>query len=141
MFRLALSLGRTKAELLDSISYEELLEWGEYEQREAFGERVANFRAGLLASVIANVNRDPKSRPEPYEPMEFMPYERAERNRQEQYLAEQKQAQALEGEAIEEEQQALPPPNEETTITPTALAWLFAMGRKTSAKEAEEKKG
>ncbi len=32
-----------------------------------------NYRAGLICSVIANVNRDPKKKPEPFTPSDFMP--------------------------------------------------------------------
>lgn len=34
--------------------------------------REVDWHFGLLASVIANVNRDPKTRPEPYAPEDFM---------------------------------------------------------------------
>lgn len=43
-------------------------------QREADAKNErADFHAGLVASVIANVNRDPKKRPDPFTAADFMP--------------------------------------------------------------------
>lgn len=42
------------------------------------GESRADMRAGIIASVIANVNRDPKRRAAPFKPVDFMPYTKAE---------------------------------------------------------------
>ena len=39
-----------------------------------WGEDRADLRAGIVASVIANVNRDPKRRAAAYKPVDFMPY-------------------------------------------------------------------
>lgn len=36
-------------------------------------QRRQDYRAGMIASIIANVNRDPKQRPEPWSPEDFMP--------------------------------------------------------------------
>lgn len=33
----------------------------------------ADFRAGVVAATIANVNRDPKKRKRPYRPQDFLP--------------------------------------------------------------------
>jgi hypothetical protein len=33
----------------------------------------ADFRVGLICSVIANVNRDPKKKSKAYQPQDFMP--------------------------------------------------------------------
>ncbi|RYD01632.1 hypothetical protein N752_29075 [Desulforamulus aquiferis] len=33
----------------------------------------ADFRAGLICSVLANINRDRKVRPQPYSPADFIP--------------------------------------------------------------------
>jgi len=35
-----------------------------------------DFRAAIIASIIANVNRDPKKKPTPYKPQDFMPSRR-----------------------------------------------------------------
>lgn len=62
------------AELLERVSSRELSEWQCYFELEGpVGEQRADWRAGMLASVIANVNRDPDKRPDPFIPAEFMP--------------------------------------------------------------------
>lgn len=45
-----------------------------YYSVEPFGEERGDLRTGILASVIANVNRDRKKRSEPYTPQDFMPF-------------------------------------------------------------------
>jgi len=44
-----------------------------YASLEPFGEERADVRAGIIAAVIANANRDRKKRPEPFTPADFMP--------------------------------------------------------------------
>lgn len=56
------------------MSWREYLEWSEYYAVEPWGEDRADLRAGIVSSVIANTNRDPKRRPKPFEPVDFMPY-------------------------------------------------------------------
>jgi hypothetical protein len=64
----------TVEELLARISSRELTEWICFFGIEGpAGEERADWRAGLIASTIANANRDPKKRKEPFEPTEFMP--------------------------------------------------------------------
>src|SRR5690606_3853501 len=72
MFRLALALGMTVAELGQRMSSAELTEWMAFFGLEPWGTEVEDWRAAMVASVIANVNRDPKKR-KPYEPKDFMP--------------------------------------------------------------------
>lgn len=60
--------------MLDRMSSHELTEWMAYASIEPFGEDRADLRAGMISSVIANTNRDPKKRAEPYEPIDFMPF-------------------------------------------------------------------
>lgn len=52
-----------------------------------WGEDRADLRSGVIASVIANVNRDQKRRPSPFMPKDFMPYARAEEQRDTQELS------------------------------------------------------
>lgn len=40
---------------------------------EPFGEERADWRAALIACLIANTHRNPKKRRRPYEPKDFMP--------------------------------------------------------------------
>lgn len=64
----------TVEEMLDRMSHAEFLEWHDYYATEPFGEERGDLRAGIVASIIANVNRDPKKRKEPYQPTDFMPF-------------------------------------------------------------------
>jgi len=50
-----------------------LSEWMAYSAVEPWGEERADLRMGILASVIANTQRDPKKRREPWRPEDFMP--------------------------------------------------------------------
>jgi hypothetical protein len=49
-----------------------LTEWQIYESIEPFGEQRADLRAGIIASVIANVNRGKGQKP--FTATDFMPY-------------------------------------------------------------------
>jgi hypothetical protein len=63
----------TVRELLVRIDSRELTEWMIYYDMEPWGTEIEDWRAGLIASTVANVNRDPKKRKEPYAPHDFMP--------------------------------------------------------------------
>lgn len=63
----------TVGELLSRISSRELAEWMAFYQLEPWGAETEDWRTGLVASTIANVNRDQKRRRRPYEPQDFMP--------------------------------------------------------------------
>lgn len=43
-----------------------------YDQLDPFGERRADLRMAVLASLIANANRDPDKKREPFSPADFM---------------------------------------------------------------------
>lgn len=105
IFKLALSLGKTVEELLDTISHEELLKWGEFFGREQFSEWRADFRAAQAACILANANRDTKKHPKAFEITEFMFAERINTTK----TAEKKT---------------------EAVIKPETIQWLFAMARK-----------
>lgn len=63
------------------MSAAEFGEWYAMYLREPWGEYAADLRAGIVASTIANVNRDPKHRKEAWIPSDFMrnnPWELAE---------------------------------------------------------------
>jgi len=65
--------------ILKGMSSRLLSEWMAFydvEGMEPWGEARADLRAGIVASVIANVNRDPKRRSRPYRPEDFMPRRR-----------------------------------------------------------------
>jgi hypothetical protein len=55
------------------MSSREFAEWLAYFELEPFGEERADLRSGIVASTIANVNRDPKRRRRAFRPEDFMP--------------------------------------------------------------------
>lgn len=59
--------------MLAGMTSRQLTEWMAFAALEPFGDERADLRMGILASVIANVNRDPKRRAQPYEPKDFLP--------------------------------------------------------------------
>ena len=48
-------------------------EWLAYTQIEPWGEERADWRAALIACMLANIHRDEKRKTEPYEISDFMP--------------------------------------------------------------------
>ena len=62
----------TVRELLERIDSRELSEWTAFFEIEPWGTEVDDWRAGLVASTIANVNRDPKKQKKPFQPKDFM---------------------------------------------------------------------
>jgi hypothetical protein len=58
--------------MLAEMTAPELREWQEYYDLEPFGEERADLRMGILASLIANVNRSSKSS-KTYTAKDFMP--------------------------------------------------------------------
>lgn len=72
-FRLALALGCTVAELQDRMSSAEFAEWMAFYGVEPFGEVRGDIQAAVIASTVANVNRDPKRRSKPFGLDLFMP--------------------------------------------------------------------
>lgn len=49
--------------MLRRLTAKQFLEWEHYARLEPFGELRADYRAALIASVIANVNRGSKQKP------------------------------------------------------------------------------
>ena len=64
-------MGKTVSQLLKSLSSKELTEWMIYYELEPFGEDREDFRMGVVASTIANVNRSKNSKV--YKPQDFIP--------------------------------------------------------------------
>lgn len=71
MFRLALALGYTVAELEARLGAHELGEWIAYSRLEPFGQWRADRPVAILSALMANINRDPK-KSKSYEPDDFM---------------------------------------------------------------------
>ena len=59
--------------LLARLSSRQISEWMAYDSLDPFGEERADLRFGMLMALLANINRDPKARKEPYTAEEFMP--------------------------------------------------------------------
>ena len=64
--------GRTVEELRSVISEAEFQKWMYVYSVYPFGERAAFYRSGMIASMIANQNRDPK-KSKPLTAQDFMP--------------------------------------------------------------------
>lgn len=63
------------AEIPASVWYE----WLAFNKIDPISDRRADLRAGIIASTVAEVNRDRKRRSRPYEAKDFMPrFERAQ---------------------------------------------------------------
>lgn len=52
----------------------EFTEWQAFYQLEPFGDMVADERHGIATALQANLNRDPKVKPEPFRPEDFIPW-------------------------------------------------------------------
>lgn len=61
-------------QLLAELSSQELTEWRAYYELEPFGDSVADQRHGIAVAAAANAQRDPRRRPEPYVPEDFIPW-------------------------------------------------------------------
>lgn len=67
--------------MLREISARQLSEWIAFHLLEGIGERRADLRNGILASLIANVHRDAKRKPSPFKPRDFMPQVKEDKER------------------------------------------------------------
>ncbi len=118
-------LGRTVGELLDTVSYPELLEWGQFMELDPEPEWRADARSAQICAILANVNRDSKQRPEPYRLTEFMMFDK---------LVEAARTPEAEREADTEDTPATPvkpkPKNDGARLGPGTFEYLLAMSRK-----------
>ena len=58
--------------MLADISASTFHEWQLYDRIEPFGEFRSELRHGQSMALTANLNRDPKNKPEPFNAMDFM---------------------------------------------------------------------
>lgn len=83
-YRLAKELGVWDVEgMLSAMTWRQFVGWMQYYQEEPFGEERDDLRMAIGWSLIANANRDPKRRPQPFSPRDFMPW--SDRGRTPQY--------------------------------------------------------
>lgn len=67
-------MGRADVDrMLGELSARQFDEWIAFYSIEPWGEERADLRAGIVASTVANVNRNAKQRSKPYSPKDFMP--------------------------------------------------------------------
>lgn len=69
--RLALALGKFPGEI-DAMPYADFLELQELSEIEPWGLRVQDAMSAHTISVMANLKRDPKVRPDPYKIQDFL---------------------------------------------------------------------
>lgn len=74
LFRLALALGKTLAELRATLSFSEFQEWCLYYEIEPWGEQRADLRNGIVAASIHNVYAAWIGVKQEAKPADFMPY-------------------------------------------------------------------
>lgn len=60
--------------MLHELRPSELGLWAALWRIEPWGEERADLRSGITASLLANIHRDTKKRPEPFTAEDFMPY-------------------------------------------------------------------
>ena len=85
---LARTLGRTVQELGETMSAQEFGIWQAEYNRQPWGDFRTDLAGGMVASVMANVNRDPKAKPTPYSAIDFMPLQREPEERVEESAAD-----------------------------------------------------
>ena len=59
-------------ELLQRLTSPQIAEWIAFDSLEPIGERHRDYTLGILGSLMANLKRDPKIRPEPWSPEDYM---------------------------------------------------------------------
>lgn len=60
--------------MLSRMSSAEFAEWMAFANIEPFGSHVEDRRAGAAVSMLANVHRDTKQHPEPFDDLHFFPW-------------------------------------------------------------------
>lgn len=76
-------MGIPVRELQQRIDSAELVEYMALYQIDARGTHYEDLRAGTIASMIANVNRNEKRKPEPWGPLDFIPWNERNKAKQE----------------------------------------------------------
>lgn len=65
--------GCTVAELQSRMGQSEFMDWIAYYAVEPFGGVRGDVQTAILASLIANANRNPKKQPRAFKPAQFLP--------------------------------------------------------------------
>jgi len=88
-----LALGKTVRQLLSEIDSAELTQWRAFYQLEPFGSLIDDERHGVAVATLANINRNPKVRSEPYQGTDFISWRQFDRVADEPILLADPQAQ------------------------------------------------
>lgn len=73
LFRLALALGFPHPDYLtQQLTCSQLMDWMAFSSIEPIGEYRNELRHGQMMALHCNINRDSKSKPEPYRAIDFM---------------------------------------------------------------------
>jgi len=89
-----LALGKTVRQLLSEVDSAELTEWHAFYQLEPFGSLIEDERHGVAVATLANINRNPEVRDEPYKALDFISWRRFDQVRDEPILLADPQAQS-----------------------------------------------
>lgn len=60
--------------MLADLDADEYQDWLAFMKIEMIGPERNDHQAGIITSMLANVNRDPKKRRQPFSALDFMPY-------------------------------------------------------------------
>ncbi|WP_444547886.1 phage tail assembly protein T [Achromobacter anxifer] len=71
-------------ELLQRLSSAEFTEYMAFANIEPFGSHIDDRRAGAVVSMLANINRDTKNHPKPFDDLFFLPWNDATRRADQQ---------------------------------------------------------
>lgn len=82
-----MALGRTVGELMRGMSSLEYTHWLELYGKEPIGPERGDYHAAQVATMLANVNRDPKRRIGPYRLSEFLLFRERDEETEEAELA------------------------------------------------------
>lgn len=73
--------------MLRDVRPSELGLWAALWQIDPWGRERGDLQAGIIASIIAEANRDHKRRSEPFAPLDFMPFQRMSKEDREKELS------------------------------------------------------
>ena len=74
-----MALGKPVRQLLSEIDSAELTQWHAFYQLEPFGSLIDDERHGVAVATLANINRNPKVRSEPYQGTDFISWRQFDR--------------------------------------------------------------
>ena len=76
--------------MLNLLTSSQLSEWEAYDKLDPVGDWRSDYRMANIMAMIANVNRDSKKKPEPYNILDFMPEWDGSKEEKQQSVEDQK---------------------------------------------------